>query len=173
MMKIILKRIRYILSFFQSEKKYAKKIGVNFGEDCFFRTKKFGSEPFLISMGNNVHTASGVQFITHDGSINVARNLYPEKFKNADIFKPILIGNNVFIGLNVIVMPGVIIGDNTIIGAGSVVIGELESNSVYAGVPAKKISSIDQYIEKNLMFISETKNMPWAKKVQVLHERFL
>lgn len=44
-----------------------------------------------------------------------------------------------------IVLKGTNIGDNVIIGAGSVVRGNIESNSVYAGVPAKRISSIDDF----------------------------
>lgn len=60
----------------------------------------------------------------------------------------VTIGNNVFIGVNSIVLKDTIIGDNVIIGAGSVISGNVESNSVYAGVPAKKICSLDEYVEK-------------------------
>ena len=42
----------------------------------------------------------------------------------------------------------VIKGNNVIIGAGSVVKGNVESNSVYAGVPARKIMDYDKYIAK-------------------------
>jgi len=53
------------------------------------------------------------------------------------------IGNCVLIGSGSTVITGVTsIGDNTIIGAGSVVLKNVESNCVYAGVPAKKIREI-------------------------------
>lgn len=58
------------------------------------------------------------------------------------------IGNNVFIGVNTTVLPNTTIEDNVIIGAGSVVKGVCEANSVYAGLPAKKISSTGAYFEK-------------------------
>ena len=40
------------------------------------------------------------------------------------------------------------VGDNVIIGAGSIVSGRLENDSVYAGNPAKKICSLQEYYEK-------------------------
>lgn len=40
------------------------------------------------------------------------------------------------------------IGNNVIIGAGSVVTSSCDHNGVYAGVPAKRIMSIDEYYEK-------------------------
>lgn len=58
------------------------------------------------------------------------------------------IGSNVFIGLNSIVLSGAHIGDNVIIGAGSVVSGEVYADSVYAGNPARKIMTIEDYYHK-------------------------
>ena len=52
---------------------------------------------------------------------------------------PIIIGKNVWIGRNSCILGNVTIGDNAIIGAGSIVTHDVEKNSVYAGVPAKKI----------------------------------
>ena len=148
---------------------YAKLRGVQFGHSCSFRTKYFGSEPYLISMGNNVATSVDVSFVTHDGAIEVIRNLSPE-YKNADLFGRIQIGNNVFIGWGSVILPGTTVGDNVIIGAGSVVKGTLESNSVYAGVPAKFISSIEDYIEKNKTALTFTKHMlPLEKKDFLMH----
>lgn len=61
---------------------------------------------------------------------------------------PVVIGNQVFIGMHSVVTRGVTIGDNVIIGAGSVVTKDCESNSVYAGNPAKRIMSIEEYYYK-------------------------
>lgn len=47
--------------------------------------------------------------------------------------------------MNAIVLMGAEIGDNTVIGAGSIVAGKLDGNAIYAGNPAKKICSIDDY----------------------------
>lgn len=57
------------------------------------------------------------------------------------IEKSIVIGDDVWIGYDVKIMPGVTIADGSVIGAGSVVTKDTEPYSVYAGVPAKKISS--------------------------------
>lgn len=66
------------------------------------------------------------------------------------------IGSNVFLGMNTIVLMGAHIGDNVIVGAGSVVHGELESNSVYAGNPAKRICGLDEFCKKNLEQVVES-----------------
>lgn len=54
-------------------------------------------------------------------------------------FKPISIGNDVWIGSNAIVMDGVIIGNGAVIAAGAVVTKNVESYSVVGGIPAKHI----------------------------------
>lgn len=60
----------------------------------------------------------------------------------------VTIGNNVFIGMDSIITAGVQIEDNVIIGAGSVVTKDCASNSVYAGCPAIKIMSLDEFHDK-------------------------
>ena len=56
------------------------------------------------------------------------------------------IKNNVLIGMGAIVLDDAVVEENTIIAAGTVVKEgmKLEPNSIYAGVPARKIKSIDQ-----------------------------
>ena len=49
----------------------------------------------------------------------------------------------------VYVLCNVRIGNNVIVGAGSVVTHDLPDNGVYAGVPARYVSSIEDYKEKN------------------------
>lgn len=58
------------------------------------------------------------------------------------------IGDNVFIGMNAIIERNVKIGNNVVIGAGSIVTKDCEENNVYAGVPAKRIMSIDEFLIK-------------------------
>jgi acetyltransferase-like isoleucine patch superfamily enzyme len=53
----------------------------------------------------------------------------------------IKIGSHVWIGARVIILKGVTIGDYSIIGAGSIVTKNVESNTIVAGNPAKKIGS--------------------------------
>lgn len=53
--------------------------------------------------------------------------------------------DNVLVGMGAIVMDRAIVNNNTIIAAGAVVLEDTvcEGNAIYAGVPAKKVKSID------------------------------
>lgn len=148
--------------------KCAKFLGVKIGEDCKILDdpgKVFGSEPWLVSVGNHCEFTNGVRIITHEGAIWVARYL-ENSLKNSDIMKPVKIGNNVMIGQYSIVMPGVQVGNNVIIGAHSVVTKNIENNIIVAGIPAKKIKSIDDFIKdcKESKYIIPTKNMNQNEK---------
>jgi len=54
----------------------------------------------------------------------------------------IVIGNNVWIGDKATILGGVTIGDNVIVGANSVVIHDVPSHCVVAGIPAKVVKSL-------------------------------
>jgi acetyltransferase-like isoleucine patch superfamily enzyme len=56
---------------------------------------------------------------------------------------PIKISDDVFIGMNVTILKGSTIGQGSIIGAGSVISGEIPSNVVVAGNPAKIIRNLE------------------------------
>ena len=127
---------------------YARDLGVQIGDDCeIYRDVYWGSEPYLISIGDKVRITSGVRFINHDGGIWVLRN--DGRLPNGDIFGAITIGNNVHIGINAIIMPNVHIGNNCIIGCGAVVTKDVPDNTIVGGVPAKKIKTIEEYYQKH------------------------
>lgn len=118
------------------------------GKNCeIYPDVEFGSEPYLIKIGDNVRITNGVRFVTHDGGVWVLRNM---GLNNIDIFGRITIGNNVHIGWNAIIMPNVKIGNNCIIGAGAVVTRDIPDNSVAVGVPAHVVESIEEYKSKAL-----------------------
>lgn len=125
---------------------YAERVGVNFarGSLHLYGDVNWGTEPWLITLGENVHITARVQFITHDGGTLVYRNRIPD----LEITKPISVGNDVYIGNDAKLMPGVTIGNNVIIGAGSIVTKDVPDNCVVAGVPAKFIKTSDEYLEK-------------------------
>jgi acetyltransferase-like isoleucine patch superfamily enzyme len=160
----IIKGVNYIHNIYNI--KEAEKIGVIVGRDCrFIGTHKhtFSTEPYLIKIGNHVSMTSP-QFITHDGGVWIFRDIYP----NIDLFGEIYIGNNVFIGQNAIILPNTYVGDNSIIAAGAVLKGKHEANSVLAGVPAKKICSIDDYFSKNEKRFLHIRNWEYVKKREYL-----
>ena len=104
----------------------------------------WGSEPWIITLGSNVHITDGVRFLTHDGGTLLFRHRVPD----LEITKPICVGDNVYIGNNVIPLPGVTIGNNVIIGAGAVVSRSIPDNSLAVGVPARVIKTTDEYFNK-------------------------
>lgn len=151
---------------------YAKKLGVrvgNGGQILANPYKCFGSEPWLIELGDHVDITEDVKFFTHDGGIWVARGL-DQELNDFDSFKPIRVGNNVMIGVRSQIMPGVTIGDNVIIGGGSIVTRDIPSNSIVAGAPAKKISELDKYMEKVRSNIVPTKHMTAREKKKYLEK---
>jgi len=127
--------------------KSALKKGLKIGNNTRIRGFPiFGTEPYLIELGNNVVITHGVTFLTHDWSINVVNSLHPEKhFKK---FGKIIIKDNCFIGINSILLPNITMGPNSIVGAGSVVTKDVPPNTVVAGNPAKQICTIDEYYQK-------------------------
>lgn len=101
--------------------------------------------PF-IHIGDNVQITAGVTVLAHDYSYSMLGNVYGELPR---IQRRTVIGNNVFIGMQAIILMGSSIEDNVIIGAGSVVSGHIPANSVYAGNPAKKIYTLDEFLDRS------------------------
>ena len=96
--------------------------------------------PWLISIGDDVTISTNVTILAHDASTNIVRQ--------STKLGRVKIGNNVFVGTRAVILCGVTIGDNVVIGAGCVVTHDLPSNGVYAGAPAKRICTIEEYRKK-------------------------
>lgn len=106
----------------------------------------------MITLGDYVLTpGGGVNFVTHEDGHWVLKGLDMEKYK--DTF-----------------LRGVTIGDNVIIGARSLVNKSLSANSVYAGVPAKRICSLEEWEQKFMADMPEfdLENYRKNKKGEVL-----
>lgn len=147
---------------------HARSLGVKMGENCLiYGSTSFGSEPYLITMGDHV-CMTGASFITHDGGLFTLR----DKFPDDEYFGPIKIGNNVFIGYGSIIMPGVTIGDNVVIGAGAIVTREIPSNCVVVGIPARPIKSHHEYYQGLVGKTVETHNMNPQQKKKFLLKHF-
>ena len=89
-----------------------------------------------VTIGDDVLIASHVAIssITHDPSAM--------PFNSVNIGKPVSIGNNVWIGSHAFIGAGVTIGDNAIVGAGAVVLQDVVSHTVVAGVPARRLRTL-------------------------------
>lgn len=138
------------IKFMSNEKyiEYLRTLGVQIGKNCnISKNANFGSEPWLIRIGNDVRITKGVEFITHDGGLWTLRKkgLISEE---EVIYGAISVGDNCNISWNVIIMPGVNIGKNSIIGAGAVVTKTIPEGVIFAGVPARFIETIEEYYLK-------------------------
>ncbi|PHI20775.1 hypothetical protein CEQ90_06650 [Lewinellaceae bacterium SD302] len=126
---------------------YARHLGVKIGEDCRIYIDTWGSEPFLISIGDRATITAGVKLLTHNGSTWLIRD---EAGGRRYDYRPVSIGNDVFIGTQAIIMPGVVIGDEVIVAAGAVVTKSVPSGSIVGGNPAKIIGSYADYKKRAL-----------------------
>ena len=124
-----------------------KGVLVGKGVEIFrpFNTVIDTQNPHLLSIGDYVMMTGPVTILTHDYSWSVMKKKYGVVYGKQ---RKTVIGNNVFIGWGATVLPGANIGDNVIIGANAVVSGRVESDSVYAGNPAKKVMSLDAFYER-------------------------
>ena len=123
-----------------------KHVFKNIGENCSIMDRVVPLYANLISLGNNVHLASNVKFITHDISHIMMNNLYQEGYYES--IGCIEINDNVFVGSNTTILMNVRIGSNVIIGANSVVTKDIPDNSVVVGVPARVIGSFNDFAKK-------------------------
>lgn len=117
--------------------------------------------PFYTDCGRNIHVGKNV-FINAschfqdqggiyigDGCLighnamfaTINHDEIPEK-RGDMYFRPITLGNNVWVGANVTICPGVTVGDGAIIAAGSVVTKDVAANTVVAGVPAQYVRDV-------------------------------
>ena len=152
--------------------KYYRKKGVTIGKGCkVYSSVSFGSEPYLVTLGDNVRVTGGCKFVTHDGGLWVVRNMAQE-YSNVEKFGKIVVGNNVHIGINTVIMPGVTIGNNCIIGVGAIVTKDIPDNSIAAGVPARVIKTLDEYKEKKLQSVDYTKNLTYEEKKKYLVDKY-
>lgn len=156
-----------------SPTQYARLIGVKVGDNCLiYRSVEFSSEPYLITIGNNVQVTKGVAIHTHGGG-HAARRVIP----NFDVFGKVEIKDWAYIGAHAQIMPGVTIGEGAIIAAGSIVTKSVPDRMVVGGNPARLVCSVDDYIERNIMYNVNTKMMSEKEKklflLSLSHDKFI
>lgn len=148
---------------FASPEKYARHIGVNIGSNCLIDTRNWSSEPYLITIGNNVQVTRGVSIHTHGGA-NAIRRHHPD----FDVFGKVIIEDWAYIGSYSQIMPGVTIGEGSLVAAGSVVTKSVQPHTVVGGNPARYICTVEEYYEKNSQYNTGTKGMSKDVKKQIL-----
>ena len=149
-----------------------RKRGLTIGEGCeVLNDWNFGSEPYLVTIGNNVRITAGVSITTHDGEVWVLRHLYPE-LADVDKFGRVVIGDNCHIGMGATIMPGVTIGKNCIIGARAIVTRDIPDGTIAVGIPARVICTIEEYRAKHEREFVNTKHMSWDEKRHFVENMF-
>ena len=129
--------------------KYLRSKGAVIGENTrFISPAKCSIDPGrcdYIKIGDNC-CLSVITILAHDYSwytfLDAFNDVVPDP--GGDV----VIGNNCFIGYQACIMKGTHIGDNVIIGARAVVKGNIPSNTVWAGCPAKQICTLEELYEK-------------------------
>lgn len=91
-----------------------------------------------VIIGNDVSIAHGTSIISFEHTFH--DNSMPIKEQEVVPLK-ICIEDNVWIGAKTTILGGTTIHSGSVIGAGSVVKKDVESNSVYVGIPARKMKS--------------------------------
>lgn len=130
------------------------------GKNVMFLPTIVPSEPYLVSIGDNVRITANVRFVTHDVIQTMLRasGKYPYDKKNFYYMGKIEIGNNVVIGANSTILYDVKIGNDVIVAAGSVVTKDVPDGSIVGGNPAKVIGSVQALAEKRLDILKDRPN---------------
>jgi acetyltransferase-like isoleucine patch superfamily enzyme len=121
--------------------KQSVKIGDN------FYIGKFSQIECNVEIGDNVLIANRVAFVgRYDHNylqigvpVRLASCIRDEDYSWKGLDEKIIVSDDVWIGYGAIILSGVRIGQGSIIAAGSVVTGDVDPFSIYAGVPARKI----------------------------------
>jgi gamma-carbonic anhydrase len=116
------------------------------GDDCsvWFNAVVRGDVHY-IRIGNNVNIQDGaiIHCTYQKAAVDIGNNV---SIAHNAIIHGCTIHDNVLVGMGAIVMDNAVIHSNSIIAAGAVVLENtvVESGSVFAGMPAKKVKTIDQ-----------------------------
>lgn len=138
---------------------YARHIGVKIGKNCLIATRNWPTEPYLITIGDNVQITHGVSIHCHGGGQSIRQN-HPD----FDIFGKVVIGDWAYIGAYSQIMPGVTIGEGALVAAGSIVTKSVAPHTVVGGNPARYICSTEEYYENNKQFNVATKGLNCKEK---------
>lgn len=111
------------------------------------------SNCYAISIGDWCGFGEQCLILAHDAQM--------DEFLDAGLVAKVTIHESCHFGSRTVILPGVEVGPRTIVGANSVVARSLPPDSVCAGVPAKVICSLDEYIARHEAGLAAGRKFPW------------
>ena len=155
------------MALIKSVRGYTPKIGTNcfladnttiigdveIGNDCsFWFNSVIRGDVNSICIGNKVNIQDGavLHCLYEKSKIHIGNNV---SIGHNVIIHGATINDNVLIGMGAIIMDHAVIGENSIIAAGALILDStiVEPGSIYGGVPAKRIKSIEQEQTKEMI----------------------
>ncbi len=127
----VIRRRRYVSRLVRSGLRLGTGVYLN---DGFFLDP---SHCHLISIEDGAVFGPNVTILAHDASTL--------KVIGKTKIQAVRVGKNAFVGAGSILLPGSELGDGSILGAGSVLVARVPAGELWAGNPARKISSVEAY----------------------------
>jgi maltose O-acetyltransferase len=141
-----------------STAKFPASFNIEIGEDVIIGEHSVINGVGGVKIGKGTIFAHRIEVITanhyYDGE-----NLEAIPFDEKLIYKPVNIGENVWVGSHVLIAPGVNIGEGAIIGMGAVVTKDIPPFAVVGGNPAKII----KYRDKNKYKVLKDAGLTYVK----------
>lgn len=116
-----------------------------FGTDCGKNT--WVGERCFINMGCKFQDQGGIFIgndclVGHNATLCTINHNHDPARRGDMSFKPIHIGDKVWLGANVTILQGVTIGEGAIVAAGAVVTKDVAPQTIVGGIPAKYIKNV-------------------------------
>ena len=130
---------------------YHIMMGMKIGQGSQLNMRTYLMGPGAFSIGEHSHVNPGC-LIDYRGGVEIGSSVsishrvmlftgghdtHSPKFN--EVYKPIKIGDHVWIGAGATVLQGVRIGEGAVVAAGAVVVNDVAPFTIVGGVPAKKI----------------------------------
>jgi maltose O-acetyltransferase len=108
---------------------------------------------YLIDIGDWCGFGPQCAILSHDAQM--------DEFLDAGLLGRVIIHESCHFGCRTVILAGVEIGPRTIVGANSVVAKSLPPDTVCAGVPAKVICTLDEYLARHREDMAKGRLFPW------------
>lgn len=141
---LVLHLIAMVVPFGRIKKNLYRLRGTKIGKNVDISQLVFLEDisPSLITIEDFVDIGPNVTIVTHDSCLHCMDPEIPIQYNK------VLIKRNSYIGAGVTILPNVTIGEFSIVGAGAVVTKDVPPFTIVAGVPARKIGTIEYKKEK-------------------------